>query len=123
MKRKSKLYWQTKIQLDRWRRALAYGAGRLTDRQALDVIFDCEPFARCYGLVHLSETDALDDALDRFEDHPKLADFIAEGCQHVASKWEDYNETAFYAKDWAINKAAEYAAMEGVEFREREEEE
>jgi hypothetical protein len=100
----------------RWKRAWSYARDHLSTDDAQQVLIDCEYAAGWFPLLTLTVEDTLEQALEVYEDHPTLRDFIAEGCARVGKKWEDHSDTLYYARGWAIDCALEYAGNEGIEF-------
>lgn len=98
----------------RYRTALAYARGRLAPTQAQSMTYDIEIASGWHHLVSLDEDSVMEEALERWKPHPELRELITEACQYVAGKWEDHNDTTYYAKGWALEKVAEYAKEEKI---------
>lgn len=104
----------------RWRLAFAYATGRLTVVQAQEIVCQCEPVAGWHPLTTLAVDDVLEDALERYRDHPALADYIARGCARVAHRYDNSGEELSFARNWAIEEAVTYAADDDVHFQRRD---
>jgi hypothetical protein len=108
--------FRLRYRTERWQRAWSYARDQLSASDAQQVLIDTEYAAGWFPLLTLTVEDTLEQALDVYEDHPALRDFIAEGCARVGKKWEDHSDTLYYARGWAIDCALEYARNENIEF-------
>ena len=120
--KRHRTYWRIRWTLRRWTCALAYARCRLSQDDALTVMLECQRPAECHILLTLNVDTTLSEMLEEYEDHPRLQEFVADRCERVGHKWEDGGEGAYYAREWAIEKAVEYAAQDGVTFRKLDEE-
>lgn len=118
--RRSRLYWRWSSRLKRWRRAWRYATGSMTADDAQWITCDCRYVAGWHPLATLCNESVLEFAQEVYEDHPDLKRLVANACDRVGDKWEDYSESASAASDWALEKVAEYASMEGIELTKRE---
>lgn len=99
------------------RLGLKYGLGMtLTRDEAYTLFYDGETLCGVAVLASIDVDGTLGTARDRFVDHPRLEEFIAEGVEHVRRKWCGNGDMTSDAEDWAIEQAVEYAARDGVEF-------
>jgi hypothetical protein len=118
--RRSRFWWAWRARLTRARRAWRYARGTMTADDAQSITTDCRYLAGWHPLAILSTESTLDFALEVYEDHPELARLVADACDRVGDKWDDYSESASAAQDWAMEKVAEYAAQEGIDLVKRE---
>lgn len=107
-------FWRASQNLKRWRRAWHYARERLTADEAQDMILECRQAAGWYALLTLSVQDTLEAALQEYQDHPWLRDYVASACAQVSRKWEPSGDERWVAQDWAIRLVAEYAAEDDV---------
>lgn len=77
------------------------------------MILNCQDPAGWYPLIVLTVEDTLEHAREMFHEHPELERLIADGCARVGHKWEDFGDTLYEARRWAIDVAQDYAANEG----------
>lgn len=104
----------------RARRAWRYAAGTMTEDDAQWITMDCRHVSGWHPLTSLCNASVLEYALEVYEDHPELKRLVGEACDCVYSKWEDYSDATSAASEWAMEKVAEYAAMDGIELVKRE---
>lgn len=105
--------------LEKLRIGLRYGLGLpLTESEASTLHYDAEGLAHMAVLASIDITGTMATALDRFEPHPDLEGYIAEGIDRVRSKWSGNGDMVGEAEDWAIELAVEYAERDGVTFTE-----
>lgn len=100
--------------LDRLRRAIAYGSGRLSAKDAQRIFLDCEQLAGWHPLVTLTVEDTLEATSDRLAYHPELPRLAAAACARVGSKWPGSEETLYAARDWAIDLVESFAGDEKI---------
>ncbi len=100
-------------------RAYRYTMGTLDDRDAGDIIYDCQPVTRWYPIETFSEDGVLDCVLRRYHYHAELKSLIHTACQRVWIKWTSTGDTAWAAEDWAYYLVREYAKEGGIELTER----
>lgn len=77
-------------------------------------MLECRDPAGWHPLTVLTVEDTLQQALEEYHDHPDLARLIADGCARVGDKWQDFGDTLYEARRWAIELAETYAAQEGI---------
>jgi hypothetical protein len=106
--------FRLKFRLKRCRRAFHYALDTLSAEDAREILYDCDEIAGCHPLLTLTVDDTLEQALEDYHDHPELRRLIADGCSYVGRKWEYYGDYLYEARRWAIDRAAEYAADEGI---------
>ncbi|WP_234729631.1 hypothetical protein [Acidocella facilis] len=111
-------FWKYRVEtrFKRFCRAWCYATGTLSAGEAQTIIVECLDPAGWYPLMILTVEDALARAREIFADHPELPSFIAEGCEKVGRKWENFGDELQEAINWAIENAEEYAAKEGIIF-------
>lgn len=109
--------------IKRWKEAIAYGMGRTTEAQALDIMYVCRQVAGTHCLISIDYDRVLESARDRWGDHPNMERWCRYGAQRVGSKWDDSGETRGIAEHWALTLVEEYANAEGVKLVEQEYEE
>jgi len=114
--RLSRVRYSTAASLMRLARAWGYFTGRLGADDAQTVMLDCRDPAGWYPLLILTVEDTLQEARERFADHSELPRLIADGCAHVAYKWEPVNDEPYTAHEWAINLAESYATEEDIKL-------
>lgn len=105
----------------RWeklRLGLKYGLGRLTREEASSLLYDIEIAAGVAVLCSIDVEGTLRTAIEDhdFEPHPALEGYIADGVALVRSKWSGNGDVVCEAEGWAIDKAMEYAAEDGLVF-------
>ncbi len=108
--------FRMKFRLKRCRRAFHYAIDILSVEDAREILCDCDEIAGCHPLLTLTVEDTLEQALEDYQDHSELRRLIADGCSYVGRKWECYGDQLYEARRWAIDRAAEYAASEGIEL-------
>lgn len=113
-------YWRWRSRITRCRRAWRYVFDTMTKDDAQWITTDCRDVAGWHPLASLCNESVMEFALDVYEDHPDLARLVAAACSRVGEKWDDHSESASAAADWAMEKVAEYAAMENIELAKRE---
>lgn len=105
--------------IERWRLAIAFGRNRLSTTDAQDIVCRCEPVAGWYPLTTLCTHEAVEHALESYEDHPALAHYIAMGCARVGRKYDSDGEALHYTRQWALEEAVDYAKQDGIIFHPR----
>ncbi|MDR3488774.1 MAG: hypothetical protein P4M05_28205 [Bradyrhizobium sp.] len=105
----------------RWLAGLAYARGRLTEAQALQLLWECQQVAGTHCLISIDAKDVEKAARERWGDHPDLSRLSRDATTRIATKWSDTGETRGAAEDWALDLVAEYAAGEGIDLVEIEE--
>ncbi len=106
---------------ERLRRALAYARGRLSSDDAQQVILDCRDAAGWYPLMTLTPGDVLDIAISRHGDPAlSLKHYLPAACEYAARKWEN-GDAYYYALDFALDTAVEFAAQDGIQIDKSEE--
>lgn len=108
------LRWRLRGLYGRYRRAWLYARRSLRADDAQIMILDCQLPAGWHPLTVLTVEDTLKQALETFQEHPELERLIADGCARVGHKWEDFSDTLYEARRWAIDAAQDYAANEGI---------
>lgn len=114
--RGSRFFWRCRTRIERAGRAWRYATETMTADDAQRITWDCRYIAGWHPLATLCTESVLECAREVYEDHPALARLVADACDRVGDKWEDYGESASAAGDWALEIVAEYAAQEGIEL-------
>ena len=105
--------------LSRLARGLAYAFGRSLsedDRHCLRI--QMNESLGYYPLMTLATTDVLQTAQDIYgeEAAAKLQPYLDAACDRVASKWSGDGASFGFAVDWALEKALDYAASDGIKL-------
>jgi hypothetical protein len=99
----------------RWRRAFAYATGRLSRDDAQWILIDCTSPAGWHTLTLLATGDVRDMAVEMYGDVAQALDPYLDGaCENVACKWDTPGDDVWHARQWALDKAIEWAAEDGI---------
>ncbi len=103
------------------RRAFHYAIGGLSPEDAGRIILDCEDIAEAYPLMVLTARRVGEIANERYGDQAAALDcYLAPACAKVANIWEP-GDDIWFASNWALENAVEYAAQDGITLAEDEE--
>lgn len=106
--------YQLRFWLRRCATAWRYAIGRTTDTDEWNLFHYAEERLGQYSLEGLSERAVLDQAVERYGDHPELPELVSRACSRVADKWNSDGHLTGAAEDWAFDLIAEYAADDGI---------
>lgn len=117
----SNFRWRLRERYRHAMRAWRYARRTLTADDAQTIMLHCRDPAGWYPLTVLAVEDALEDAHKDFEAHPELPRLVADGCARVADKWDDFGDTLYEARRWALELAQTYAEQENIVLARRSE--
>ncbi|TRL28999.1 hypothetical protein FM996_18170 [Methylosinus sporium] len=114
--------WRIRVRslLQRLRRGLLYGLGRLSKEDAQLIFVDCQSLAGWHPLLILSDDDVLKEINEAFEDDPSLAALVSAACARVSHKWESAGDELYEARRWARNLVEDYARDNDIALLSRE---
>jgi hypothetical protein len=119
--RLSAFRWRQHSRWQRWKRALNYATGHLSEADADQIRYECQQIAGFYPLEVFTVDGVLNTFRDCYGDHPELERLARDAAARVANKWSGNGDCAGTAEDWAIDLIFEYAKADGIELpRERE---
>ncbi len=115
------LRWRLHLRCQKIRRAFHYAIGGLSQEDAGRIILDCEDIAEAYPLMVLTARHVGEIASERYGDRAAALDsYLAAACAKVANIWEP-GDDIWFASNWALENAVEYAAQDGITLAEDEE--
>jgi hypothetical protein len=107
---------------ERAARAWRYATRTMTQEDADRIRYECQQAGGFYPLAAFTRETVLELCRDRWGDFPMLQSLVENACQRVSDKWSSHGHDADAAEEWAIGLVAEYAAQQGFELVEREDE-
>lgn len=110
------LRWRVRHKYARLARGLRYGFGRMTQDDAEWLLCDAKHVAGLYPLEWLAVDTVLEQARDRWGEHPALTEMASRACSRVYDKWSCDGHNASAAEDWAMDLIADYARDRGIKL-------
>lgn len=112
--RLSLMRWRAREAMKRVGRAVRYATNSISEDDAQQIIYDCQPTSGWYPIETFSVETVLEQAADRWGDNPALPALAAEACRRVWNKWDGTQHASDAAEEWAMDLIEEYAAADGV---------
>jgi len=95
--------------------AWRYFRRTMTAEDAYSLAYDCQEVAGDWALASFDLQSTIEEARERWEDHPELPRLCRDACERVASKWSgDDGNLRHAAMDWALDLVADHAKSEGI---------
>ena len=104
----------SKAGLQRFGRAWRYLIGRMNEGDATDMRWEAQQVEGMYPLEIISITDVMESALDKWQEHPALAELTSLAARRVYNKWESNGDVADGAIDWAVDMIGDYAKYDKI---------
>lgn len=106
--------WEASEAVKRVGRAVRYATNRVTEDDAQQIIYECQPASGWFPLETLSVESVLTAAEERWGDNPALLPLAEQACRRVWNKWCTDGYGADAAETWALDLIEEYAEHDGV---------
>ncbi|KUL94304.1 hypothetical protein DK26_14905 [Bosea sp. WAO] len=111
-----------RYRLERYGRALRYARSAMTADDAHQFIYEAEYRAGHYSLAAFTVAEVMDAAAERWGNVPGMQRWAVDAAARVSGKWnDDTSELPGAACEWALQIMQEYAAADGVQLVEQDE--
>ena len=115
--------WRMRDRCSRFARGIAYAFGCKLPEDAMHTMrIEMNEGLGYYPLMTLATEDLQHEARSRFGDEQagKLQPYFAAACDRVASKWSDNGDSFYFAVDWGLEQAVDYAGRDGIVIAEED---
>lgn len=108
--------WNILVDEDRLALAWRLATDRLTDFDYGAISEIARDVTGFYPLEGITLSCLVEDAKERWEDHPELERLCREAIYHVWRRWSSTGDVSGAATEWALDKVEEYARGDGIEL-------